>query len=610
MIDAHLHLFDLDPVTLGNIQQQLAHPLTHYTTQNLLAIFGRPHQMILSVIHAVRATTKSHTSILCPTPCSAATLLRSFLPAASSGASRAGLREERYRVLFEAIDNGFCVIKMLFDEDNDPMDYRFLEINPTFEKQTGLHNAIGKTVRELVPGLDDFWFQTYGRVALTGESTHFENAAEAMGRWFDVHAFRVGMPEDRHVALLFTDITARKQGENALRQAHAQAEETNRMKDEFLATLSHELRTPLNAILGWANILRLNELDAETQNQALETIERNARTQAQLINDLMDVSRILTGKLRLELRPVELGEVVKNAINTVKPTADAKQIHITTSVNVSGDSISGDLDRLSQVFWNLLSNAIKFTPQGGHISVAMSREEEGLQVRVADSGQGISPDFLPFVFERFRQADASSTRAYGGLGIGLALVRHLMEAHGGTVRVESAGLGQGSTFTVTFPVALTHQIVDEKLVESAETDIALPPLSGLRILVVDDEPDARALVKLALAQQGGNVEIAGSVAAAILLVQQSQESGHPYDVLVSDIGMPEEDGHSLIRRIRTMEERDGNFLPAIALTAYANHRDRMNALLAGFQVHLAKPFEPSELLATVAALTGRTGHAQ
>ncbi|BCM93598.1 sensory/regulatory protein RpfC [Abditibacteriota bacterium] len=518
--------------------------------------------------------------------------------------------EERYRTLFEAINNGFCVLKMLFDENGKPVDYRFLEINPTFERQTGLRDAIGKTALELVPDLDDFWFQTYGKVALTGESIHFENSADAMGRWFDVHAFRVGVPEDHNVALLFTDITARKQGEDALRQAHAQAEETNRMKDEFLATLSHELRTPLNAILGWANILRLNELDLKTQEQALETIERNARTQAQLINDLLDVSRILTGKLRLELRPVVLAEVIDNAINTVKPAADAKQISIATTLDRGVDSISGDADRLNQIFWNLLSNSIKFTPSGGHIAVAMSRVEKGLQVRISDSGQGIPPDFLPFVFERFRQADASSTRSYGGLGIGLALVRHLMEAHGGTVTADSKGQGQGATFTVTFPLSLSHQTPEETIIlpRDSKNDMTLPLLSGLRILLVDDEADARTLIKLAMTHQGASVEVADSAATATMMIGQSRASGHPFDVLVSDIGMPEEDGHSLIRRIRASEKQDGDFLPAIALTAYATHKDRMNALLAGFQVHIAKPVEPSELLATVAALIGRTGH--
>ena len=526
--------------------------------------------------------------------------------------------EERYRTLFEAIDNGFCVIQVLFDENENPFDYRFLEVNRAFEKQTGLQQAVNKTMLQMVPSMDESWFQIYGRVAKTGESVHFENAADALGRWFEVHAFRVDAPQDHHVAVLFTDITSRKSGELALRQAHAQSEETNRMKDEFLATLSHELRTPLNSILGWSNILRTNRLDEATQAQGLETIERNARAQAGLIDDLLDVSRILTGKLRLELRPVELVPLVEGAISTVRPTADAKGIAIETSFDSSTALVAGDADRLGQVFWNLLSNAIKFTPRGGRIYIEVARVESGVEVRVCDSGKGIAPDFLPFVFERFRQADASSTRAYGGLGIGLALVRHLMEAHGGTVRAWSRGEGLGATFSLYFPISAVRPSVvevaasaplprEERWVETSQST-SVPPLSGLRILVVDDESDARAVVRLALTQHGAGVEVAESALAALEQIKQNGARQTPFDVLVSDIGMPGEDGYSLIHRVRASEEHDGGFLPAVALTAYANHKDRMNALLAGFQVHIAKPVDPLELVATIASLKGRTGH--
>lgn len=526
--------------------------------------------------------------------------------------------EERYRTLFEAIDNGFCVIEVLFDEKDNPFDYRFLEVNSAFELQTGLQEAVGKTMLQMVPDMDNSWFQIYGRVAKSGESVHFENAADAMGRWFEVHAFHVGAPEDHHVAVLFTDITARKNGELALKQAHAQSEETNRMKDEFLATLSHELRTPLNSILGWSNILRTNQLDEATQAQGLETIERNARAQAGLINDLLDVSRILTGKLRIELRPVELAPIVEGAINTVRPTANAKGITIETSFDNSTALIAGDADRLAQVFWNLLSNAIKFTPRGGRIHVEMARVESGVEVRVCDSGKGIAPDFLPFVFERFRQADASSTRAYGGLGIGLALVRHLMEAHGGFVRAASQGEERGATFSVCFPISAVRPwrgeiaenapLAREERWSETNQNTSAPLLSGLHILVVDDESDARSLVRLALTRHGASVEVAESAATALEQIKQNRALETPFDVLVSDVGMPGEDGYSLIHRVRASEERDGGFLPAVALTAYANHKDRMNALLAGFQVHIAKPVDPLELVATIASLKGRTGH--
>ncbi|RYG63299.1 response regulator, partial [bacterium] len=520
--------------------------------------------------------------------------------------------EERYRTLFEAIDNGFCVLEMIYDENENPIDYRFLETNPTFQKQTGLRDAIGKTARELVPDLDKFWFETYGRVGLTGESVQFENWAEAMQRWFDVHAFRVGPPEKHRVALLFTDITDRKIGEDALRRAHIQSEETNRLKDQFLATLSHELRTPLNAILGWANILRTNEMDRATQQKGLETIERNARSQAQLINDLLDVSRILTGKMRLDLQPIELSELVENAVKNVLPAIEAKQQLIETNIDHSIGLISADADRLTQVFWNLLSNAVKFTPKGGKIAVNLSRVESQVQVQVSDNGEGISADFLPHLFERFRQADASSTRTFGGLGIGLALVRHLMEAHGGTVHAESPGAGQGSTFSVVFPLQAVRIPAEDVMnnVESVmrrniEEEPLYSDLEGLRILVVDDEADARDMIQLALQHRGAEVIVASHVVGAFERFLESREENRPFDVLVSDVGMPGSDGYQLIRRIRSFETSREDFLPAIALTAFASPKDRMNALLAGFQEHVAKPVDPADLATTIAGLTGR-----
>jgi PAS domain S-box-containing protein len=520
--------------------------------------------------------------------------------------------EERYRTLFEAIDNGFCVIDMIYDENDKPIDYRFVEINPAFKKQTGMQDAIGKSAKELVPDLDEFWFKTYGRVGLTGESVQFESWADAMQRWFEVSAFRIGPPELRRVALLFADITARRQGEEALREAHVQAEETNRIKDQFLATLSHELRTPLNAILGWANILRTNELDRATQKKGLETIERNARSQAQLINDLLDVSRILTGKMHMELQPVELAELVDNAVKNVLPAMQAKQIQLETNIDRSTGFISGDADRLSQVFWNLLSNAIKFTPQGGRITVNLMRVDAQVQVQVIDTGEGISAEFLPHLFERFRQADASSTRTYGGLGIGLALVRHLMEAHGGTVHAESPGEGKGSTFSVIFPLQAVQPPLQD-VVEEPEGDVTAVPeaerpghdLTGLRILVVDDEADAREMAELALQRRGAMVAVADSVEKAFDLFLESRDQQTPFDVLVSDIGMPLADGYELIRRIRSFEKLGEDTLPAIALTAFASPKDRMDALLAGFQEHVAKPVDPNDLTTTIAAVTGR-----
>ena len=530
--------------------------------------------------------------------------------------SEAALRqsEARYRTLFDAMDNGFCVLEVIFDEGEQPVDYRFVEVNPAFEKQTGLRDAAGKRILELVPDLDRIWIENYGRVVKTGEPAHFQDFDSAMERAFEVHAFRFSEPEQKRVAVLFTDITARKRGEDAIREAHAKAEETNRMKDEFMAVLSHELRTPLNAILGWANILRLNELDSATQMQGLETIERNARAQSALINDLLDVSRILTGKMRLELRPLVLCEVLEGAINTVTPAMNAKGIELERDIDHGAGQISGDANRLSQVFWNVLSNAIKFTPTGGRIWVSLQCVDEQIQVQIRDNGAGIAPEFLSMMFERFRQADASSTRAFGGLGIGLALVRHLVESHGGTVRAQSEGAGRGATFTLSFPlknvqsttsisVPAPEVLVSAPTIETnrkPKSGAKLSLLAGLRVLVVDDEADARQLVKLSLEQHGVTVEFAEDAASAFALVEANS-----FDVLLSDIAMPAEDGHSLVRRIRAREETSGGFLPAIALTAYANPADRVNALMAGFQVHLAKPVDPLELAATVASLKAR-----
>jgi PAS domain S-box-containing protein len=526
---------------------------------------------------------------------------------------------DRYRILFESIDSGFCVIEMLFDAEQNPVDYRFLEVNPAFEHQTGLQQAKGKRMLELAPLHEKHWFEIYGHVALTGESIRFENQAETLDHWFDVYALRIGDPALHRVGLLFTDITVRKLAENALRNSRERAEETNRLKDEFLATLSHELRSPLNAILGWANLLRTNKLDEATQANGLEVIERNARSQAQLIEDLLDVSRILTGKLRLEFHPLELSRTLEEALLNATPTAEAKSIHLHSNIDTTTGFISGDGQRLAQVFWNLLSNAIKFTPRDGHIWVNMALVDSQVQIQITDTGRGISPQFLPFVFERFRQADASSTRSTGGLGIGLGLVKYLVEGHGGSVDAFSAGEGQGSTFTLTFPLLSVRPQTLPEPSPAAETrpvpeqalpvKMELPPLHGLHVLVVDDEQDAREIVAFTLKRRGAHVETANSAAGALVLIETARTTGPMFDILVSDVGMPEEDGHSLVRRLRAIEEEHkAEMLPAIALTAYASPKDRMKALMAGFQNHLTKPVDAMELVATVASLAGRTGH--
>jgi signal transduction histidine kinase len=391
-------------------------------------------------------------------------------------------------------------------------------------------------------------------------------------------------------------------GEQELRR---QAEEANRMKDEFLATLSHELRTPLNAMLGWAQVLRLGKLDNQSAARALETIERNARSQAQLIADLLDVSRIITGKLRLDLQPVELPRIIEATLESVRPGADAKGVHLDVSLDRLTSPVLGDADRLQQVIWNLLSNAIKFTPQGGRVSVRLREAGGSAEVRVADTGAGIRPDFLPYVFDRFRQAESTITRSHGGLGLGLSIVRHLVELHGGSVAVASEGEGKGATFTVRLPVRQTAAEDSTSLDDTMEFkarvwDAQNGLLQGVQVLVVEDEDDTRELLVTALEQCGARVTAVPSAAEALASLDRSLP-----DVLVSDLGMPDEDGFSLIRKVRAREAAKGGGVPAAALTAYARTEDRVRALTAGFQRHLPKPIDPSDLIAAVAALAGR-----
>ena len=396
------------------------------------------------------------------------------------------------------------------------------------------------------------------------------------------------------------------------RAARAEAERAGRMKDEFLATLSHELRTPLNAILGWSTILRAGPTDEADLRQGLETIERNARGQTQIIEDLLDMSRIISGKVRLDVQRIDLAAVVHAAIETVRPTAETRGVRIERVLDPAATAVSGDANRLQQVLWNLMTNAIKFTPRGGRVQVVLARVDPHLEVRVTDTGEGIKPEFLPHVFDRFRQADASTTRRHGGLGLGLAIARQLVELHGGTIGASSAGVGQGATFTVVLPQAPVHLVPSEDAGTARSTSdgdaghlVAIAPdagarIAGVRVVVVDDEADGRGLLRRVLEDCGAVVATAGSVAEAIDAV-----GTHRPDVLVSDIGMPGEDGYSLIRRVRNLAPTAGRDVPAIALTAYARSEDRTRSMLAGFQMHLAKPVEPAELIAMIASLAGR-----
>jgi PAS domain S-box-containing protein len=375
--------------------------------------------------------------------------------------------------------------------------------------------------------------------------------------------------------------------------AREQAEAANRVKDEFLAVLSHELRTPLNPILGWTKLLRTRSFDAQSTDRALATIERSAKLQVQLIEDLLDVSRILQGKLRLDACPVNLVSAIEAALETVRLSAEAKGIQIQKNLDFEIGQVNGDASRLQQVVWNLLSNAIKFTPTGGRVEIRLEQVETYAQIQVSDTGLGISASFLPHVFEYFRQADSSTTRKFGGLGLGLAIIRHLVELHGGTVQAESAGEGHGATFTVRLPLMFDQSEVQTDLPFSEP----VPNLTGIQILIVDDDTDTREFIAFVLEQAGATVSTAASAPEAITILTQSQPN-----LLLSDIGMPDMDGYMLIHQIRTLPPDQGGTIKAIALTAFAGEMNQQQALAAGFQKHLSKPIEPDLLISAIADL--------
>ena len=411
------------------------------------------------------------------------------------------------------------------------------------------------------------------------------------------------------------DITDRREAEAARERLLAEArvsweraEKASRLKDEFLAVLSHELRTPLNAIVGWAAMLRMADLDHATRAKAVETIHRNAQLQTQLIADVLDISRIVAGKLRLHPKPVDLVRIVEDAADTVRPAAEARQIAIDLRLAPEAGPAWGDPDRLQQVVWNLLSNAIKFTPPGGRVEVQLGRRGDLVTCRIQDDGPGIDPEFLPFVFDRFRQADSSSSRRHGGLGLGLAISRSLVEQHGGTIQATNRTDGPGAVFVFELPAtALIDAPAGLTAASSAavegESDGTRGPalsLAGVRALVVDDDADSLALAREMLERAGATVQTARSAADALAAV-----AARGFDVIVSDVEMPGEDGYSMVRRLRALEPAAGGFTPVVALTAYARTEDRRDALLAGFQTHVPKPVDRAELLTVVASLVGR-----
>jgi len=522
--------------------------------------------------------------------------------------------ESRYRRLFEAAYEGILIL--------DAKTGRIADVNPFLCQLLDYPHPefVGKELWEIGLFKDKGESQTAFRELQEKGYIRYEDLPLKTkgGVRREVEFISNVYREDGHrvIQCIIRDITERKRMEDEREQllasaqaAQAVAEGANRLKDEFLATLSHELRTPLTAIVGWSDLLGNPKLNASDSLRAIENIRRNAWIQVQMIDDLLDVSRIITGKLRLSVQPVDLGTIIIAAVDGLRPAAEAKEISLQLQLDFPAGQVTGDPDRLQQVVWNLVSNAIKFTPKGGRVMVRLERVESHVEVTVSDTGRGIAPEFLPHVFDRFRQADATSTRAHGGLGLGLAIVRQLVELHGGAVRVESTGEGHGATFAVSLPLAAARAADDADDVEGVHPQAFISSgfdcpshLEGLRVLVVDDEADARELLQSILESCGARVRTASSAAAALEAMTEDV-----FDALISDIGMPEEDGYSLIAKVRALGKERGGSIPAAALTAYAGEGDRIRVLRSGFQIHVPKPVSAKELVAVVANLADRIG---
>ncbi|WP_420008045.1 ATP-binding protein [Xanthomonas sacchari] len=654
----------------------------------------------------------------------------------STASSFAQATDLQYREIFDKIDSGFCVIQMLFEGER-AVDYVFLQVNPAFERETGLRDVVGRRMREISPTHEEHWFQRYGEVALSGRSAKFENFATALDRWWAVDSFRVGAPELRQVAVQFLDITERKRMERDLAESEARfsalaeglpmpvwvldaqgelrftntayaeffgidlhadgarpgwgdvlhpedvgvfayelrsalhdqrnlralvrarrhdgewrwlemtavpryaaegqfiglagsspdvterrdielareqllesersarnaAESMARLKDEFLATLSHELRTPLTTILGWSDLLLQRLPPGDPSSKGLSVIASSARAQQRLISDMLDLSSMLLGKVQLEVEALDLAEQVREAMRAQEPVAEGKDQALTLQAPSQPCMVLGDATRLQQVFWNLLSNAIKFTPAHGRIALAIELEDDGEHVSVAvrDSGDGIPPEFLPHLFGRFRQADSTTTRLHGGLGLGLAIVQQLVEMHGGQISAASEGRGCGSVFTVRLPLHRdapgSRPLREVRAFAMAEQVVEAYSLKGVRLLAVEDQPDMLDYLRRLLEEQGAEVVAVGSASEALEVLDGG---GHAaIDVMVTDIGMPGMDGYGLIRTVRENMGLGADDLPAVAVTALARADDRQRALQAGFQEHLAKPYSVAQLVSAV-----------
>lgn len=509
----------------------------------------------------------------------------------------AAIADQKNTIILESISDAFYTLDS---------NWEFIYVNAQAEKylEKTREELLGQNVWEKFPmAVGSVFEENYLKALKEKKAVSFEALSTFSNRWLEVNVY----PSGEGLSVYFRDITLRKTAEKEReellqkeKQVRIEAETANRFKDEFLATVSHELRTPLNAILGWAKIAETGDLSSEKASRAMEIISRNAVRQKQIIDDLLDVSRIITGKIRLNLQTVELVSVLKDSIETFIPAIEAKKIKLSTAFDKEKVFIPGDADRLHQIFWNLISNAVKFAQIGGEIGITMKDEGENVKITVSDTGEGISAEFLPFVFERFRQEDGGTNRRYGGLGLGLAIVRNLTEIHGGNVYVESGGLNKGATFSVKFP--LPAQLSVKNLTQNTETEFgnisanSLKSLSGINVLIVEDEKDAAELVKFILENLGAETHLSNSVEKAL----ENFNKQTP-DIIISDIGMPVQDGYNLINQIRKTHPD----LPAIALTAYNAKSDRERAVAEGFNLHLAKPLEAEELVKAVGNLLNR-----
>ena len=523
-----------------------------------------------------------------------------------------GLRtsEIRYRRLFEAARDGILIL--------NAVTLKITDVNPFMTELLGYsrNEFLGKELWQIGLFSDkEASQQVFRELQVTGYLRYEDLPLQSRAGTIRQVEFVSNVYEEdsrRVIQCNIREISDRKRAEDERRllmenaeAARAEADRANTIKDEFLATVSHELRTPLSSILGWAQLLASGKLDAEASKRAIESVLRNARAQRELIDDLLDISRIITGKLRLEVRSIELTPIIEAVVDGIRPAADARNIHLQIALDPLFSPISGDPDRIKQIIWNLLSNAIKFTPAGGRVGVRLERIHSHIEITISDTGQGIDAELLLHVFDRFRQADSSITRRHGGLGLGLSIVRQLVEMHGGTVTAASPGAGEGTVFKIILPMlSVHHELSDvDKMPPMIPVNTATerePSLNGLRVLIVDDEPDARELVAAVLTGSGGEVISVGSAGEALAKMAQQQ-----FDVLISDIGMPEMDGYALISKVRQLPAERGGKIPAVALTAYAGIEDRRRVLAAGYQMHIPKPVEPAELRSLVASLADR-----